>query len=91
MVGINILQAAGKAARAFIVAIARPLVFLIPIVLLLVKPFGLNGIWASFPISDILNLTLTVFMIIPIVKQYRELASQSEGEKGIDSTAAAPG
>jgi putative MATE family efflux protein len=85
-VGINIFQATGKALRAFIAAVARPVAFLVPSALIMVECFGLNGIWASYPVADLLNLTLVTAMVIPIVKQFRGLASQSEEDTEVGTT-----
>lgn len=77
-VGINIFQAMGKALKAFIAAVTRPVAFLIPSALIMVNFIGLNGIWASFPVSDFLNLVLVTAMIVPIVKQFQSLIVQGE-------------
>jgi putative MATE family efflux protein len=77
-VGINIFQATGKALKAFIAALARPVAFLIPSAVIMVGFFGFNGIWASYPVADLLNLTLVTSMVIPVVKNFRSLAVRDE-------------
>ena len=78
MVGTMIFQAIGKPVRAFIAAIARPVVFLIPSVILLTNVFdlGINGIWYSFPASDAMTFLLTMLLLLPIIKYFRSTADQ---------------
>lgn len=69
-VGIQILsaslfQAIGKAKPALIVSMSRQTLFLIPLVLLLPKlnNLGLIGIYAAFPLADILAIALSVYLL----------------------------
>jgi Na+-driven multidrug efflux pump len=69
-VGIQILsaslfQAIGKAKPALIVSMSRQTLFLIPLVLLLPKfnNFGLVGIYAAFPLADILAIVLSLYLL----------------------------
>ena len=48
-------QAVGKAKPALFLTLIRQGVFLIPLVLILPRYFGIEGVWYSFPISDILS------------------------------------
>jgi putative MATE family efflux protein len=48
-------QAIGKAKPALFLTLIRQGVFLIPLVLILPRYFGIEGVWYSFPISDILS------------------------------------
>ena len=71
MVGSTSFMSIGKAVPAFITAIARPVLFLIPAVLTLPRILGLNGVFLSFPASDALTLVLTIILIIPVIKEFR--------------------
>lgn len=69
-VGIQILsaslfQAIGKAKPALIVSMSRQTLFLIPLVLLLPKfnNLGLVGIYAAFPLADILAIVLSLYLL----------------------------
>lgn len=52
-------QATGDALKAFIFSILRQVIFIIPILLILPLYLGLNGIWLTFPISDVLAGIIT--------------------------------
>jgi Na+-driven multidrug efflux pump len=75
MVGQTIFQAIGKATQAFITAIVRPIVFLVPLVLIMSRLWGLEGVFISFPSSDILTFFLTIGLALPVVKQFRKIAT----------------
>jgi putative MATE family efflux protein len=70
MVGSLIFQSIGKAFQSFVTSIARPILFLIPLVFVLPPILGLDGVWWAFPISDGLTFLLTLLLLIP---QLREL------------------
>ena len=78
MVGSASFQSIGKAKQAFITAIGRPIVFLIPAVLVLPRFLGLDGVWLAFPISDGLNFVLTFIMMIPIIRQFQRAAADGK-------------
>jgi putative MATE family efflux protein len=86
MVGQTLFQAIGKAVQAFILAICRPIVFLIPAVLLMSHLWQLNGVFLSFPTADILTLILAVGLAIPIIRQFRKgYTAEKPGEPGMIS------
>jgi putative MATE family efflux protein len=72
MVGSIIFQSIGKATKSFVTSTARPIIFLIPVVLILPKFIGLNGVWLSFPISDGLTFLLTVGLLVPQILELRK-------------------
>jgi putative MATE family efflux protein len=59
MVGSGYFQAIGKALPALLLTLTKQGFFLIPLVLIMPKFFGVNGIWYSFPIADILSAMVT--------------------------------
>jgi putative MATE family efflux protein len=72
MVGQTIFQAIGKATQAFILALGRPILFLIPIVLLTSHLWQLNGVFVAFPFADVLTLILAAGLAIPVIRQFRK-------------------
>lgn len=75
MVGTTSFISIGKAVQAFITAFARPVLFLIPAVMVLPKLFGLSGVFLSFPTSDIFTLVLIIILIIPVIREFRRNAA----------------
>lgn len=89
MVGSTSFMSIGKAVQAFVTAIARPAVFLIPAVLVLPKFFELNGVFLSFPTSDALTLILTVILIIPVIREFQRNAS-TQGKLAYEPARSSP-
>lgn len=74
MVGQTIFQALGKALPAFITSFVRPVLFLIPLVIVMSKLWQLNGVFLSMPGSDLLTFFLVVGLAWPVIRQLRKLA-----------------
>ena len=63
LIGSAYYQAIGKALPALFLSITKQGIFLIPLVLILPRFFGLNGIWYSFPIADIMTAGVSFWFI----------------------------
>jgi len=70
MVGSTVFQATGKAPQAFVTAIARPALFLLPLVFILPNYWQLDGVWLAFPIADVLTFILVLVLLIPQIKMF---------------------
>jgi Na+-driven multidrug efflux pump len=73
MVGSTVFQATGKALQAFVTAIARPALFLLPLVFILPHYWQLDGVWLAFPITDVLTFILVLILLIPQIKMLRRM------------------
>lgn len=61
----SVFQAVGNGVYSLVVSVARQLVILIPAAYILAKIGGLNLVWWSFPIAELMSLCVsTVFLII---------------------------
>lgn len=56
-------QAIGKPIPALLLTLLKQGVFLIPLVLILPYFYGINGVWYSFPISDILSAGICYYFL----------------------------
>jgi len=74
MVGSITFQAIGKAPQAFVTAIGRPFLFLLPLVLTLPHYWQLDGVWLAFPITDALTFILVLILLVPQIKMLRKNA-----------------
>ncbi|WP_422091899.1 MATE family efflux transporter [Tenacibaculum ovolyticum] len=63
LIGSAYFQAAGKALPALLLTLLKQGFFLIPLVYILPKFYGINGVWMSFPIADILSTIVTFFFL----------------------------
>jgi putative MATE family efflux protein len=72
IVGSIVFQAIGKAAQAFVTAVARPALFLLPLVFILPNYWQLDGVWLAFPITDALTSILVLALLIPEIRMFRK-------------------
>ena len=63
LIGSGYFQAIGKAVPALLLTLSKQGIFLIPLVLILPHFFGVDGIWFSFPISDIMSSIVTWYFL----------------------------
>ncbi len=73
MVISSFFQCIGKAVYAFFLSMTRQFVILIPSIFILPHYFGLNGIWLSIPLSDIISTVLAGFMVLWQLNQFNKL------------------
>ncbi len=62
-------QGTGKAFAALVVTSSRQLLFLIPCLLIMPRIFGVNGLWAAYPVADAFSLTLTLIWTAILFRQ----------------------
>ena len=63
LVAPSYYQAIGKAIPALLLTLTKQGVFLIPLVLILPIYFGIEGVWYSFPISDIISAGICFYFL----------------------------
>jgi len=63
IIGSTMFQALGRKVPNLILSLSRQILFLIPMVIILPRYFSLIGIWAAFPVSDILSFLLTLIFV----------------------------
>ncbi len=80
IVGGTFFQAIGKAIPALILNISRQVIFLIPAIIILPLFMGLNGVWFSMPLSDILSTIMTVIFIFYELRVIRKLQVKTDLE-----------
>ena len=66
---LNALQAMGAAIPSFIVSVCRQGIIYIPMVFILGRILGVNGLVLAQPIADILSLLLVVILLLYQLKK----------------------
>ena len=56
-------QAIGKAKPALLLTLTKQGIFLIPLVLILPVYYGIDGVWYSFPISDVISAIICFYFL----------------------------
>lgn len=76
--GSNYMQSVGKAKSAMILGLLRQVILLIPMIMILPKFFGLNGVWYSQPTSDLLSTMITGVVLVKELKRYNNIEKEVE-------------
>lgn len=63
IIGANYFQAVGNAKISVFLNLLRQLIIFIPLLLILPKYFGIDGVWYIFPISDLTIFFITFYFI----------------------------
>jgi putative MATE family efflux protein len=63
MVATNFFQSVGKVNKAIFLSLTRQVLFLIPLLLILPRYMGENGVWYSIPIADFISGILAIVLL----------------------------
>ena len=78
MIGTNFFQCLGMVKKSIILSLSRQLLFLLPLLYCLPLVMGANGVWMSFPISDVLSALLTAILLRRLFKKFNMLKDGEE-------------
>ncbi len=73
-------QAVGEPVKATIVSLIRDIVFFIPLVIIIPKYIGINGVLISAPIADMAGMLVTTVLMIRFFRNMKEI----NGNESID-------
>jgi len=68
----NFFQSIGKAKVSIFLSLSRQLIFLLPLVILLPPIMGVNGVWYSFPASDVVAFVVAVILMAIYLKKLKK-------------------
>lgn len=71
MVTSNFFRSIGYAGTAIFLSLTRQLIFLLPIMIILPKFIGLDGIWASMPLADLISCMVSASMMLYHMRKFR--------------------
>ena len=71
MIGSNYFQAIGKAKQAMFLSLLRQVILLVPMMLILPRILGLNGVWFAQPIADVISFIVTFVLLFREVKSHK--------------------
>lgn len=72
-----LFQSVGKPVRAMILSLSRQVIFLVPLLLWLPSILGVEGVWISFPVSDILATIVSLILVYQLFRSLKNLDEQS--------------
>ena len=73
MISTNFFQSLGMVKKSVILSLSRQILFLLPLLYALPKWYGADGVWASFPISDVLATLLSIYMLGRLFRKFNRL------------------
>ena len=73
IIGSNYIQSIGKAKQAMFLSLLRQVILLVPMMLILPRIFGLNGVWFAQPIADVISFIVTFILINREVKSHKKI------------------
>ena len=69
IISTNLFQCLGMVKKSVFLSLSRQLIFLLPALYLLPLAFGIEGVWLSYPVSDVLAFTCTVILVVRLIRQ----------------------
>lgn len=73
VVATNFFQSLGMAGKSIFLSLTRQILFMIPLLMVLPRFFQLSGVWACFPISDVVSSIVAGFMLWFQLKKIKQL------------------
>lgn len=73
MIATNFFQSLGMVKKSIILSLSRQILFLLPLLYALPLWFGSDGVWMSFPISDLAATILTAIMLGNLFRKFNKL------------------
>lgn len=74
MVASNFFQSIGMAKIAIFMSLSRQVIVLLPCLLILPHFWGVNGVWYSLPVADILSTVIATFLFLNHYKKIKVAA-----------------
>jgi len=67
--GATYFQAVGRRASSLILGLSRQFLILIPLILVMPRFVGIVGVWAAYPVADLLSASLTTVLLVREVRK----------------------
>jgi Na+-driven multidrug efflux pump len=79
VIASGMFQALGKALPALFLSLLRQIIILIPLILVIPRFLGINGIWISFPLADLIAFAISLVFYLRELKIFRSGELNVEG------------
>lgn len=73
MVASNFFQSIGKPGKAIFLSLTRQMLFLVPLLLILPRYYGSDGVWMSLPIADAAAIILAAILLYRQMRLFRNM------------------
>ena len=78
MIGSNYIQSIGNAKQSMFLGLLRQVILLVPMMLILPKFLGLDGVWFSQPVADVISFIITFILVSREVKSHKKVDTDIE-------------
>ena len=78
MIGSNYIQSIGNAKQSMFLGLLRQVILLVPMMLILPKFLGLDGVWFSQPVADVISFIITFILVSREVKSHKKADTDIE-------------
>lgn len=78
IVATNLFQSLGLASKSIFLSLTRQILFLLPLIYILSKAFGLTGVWVAYSTSDIVATLVTTVMIFLQMRKINKLMQENK-------------
>ena len=72
MVITNFFQCIGKVKISIFLSLSRQLLFMLPLLVLLPNFYGINGVWASMPTSDLISVIVAISIMTVYLRRFKK-------------------
>ena len=73
MIGTNFFQSLGMVKKSILLSLSRQILFLLPLLYAMPMWLGTKGVWISFPIADLIAVSLTVILLMQLFRKFSRL------------------
>lgn len=73
IIATNLFQSLGMVNKSIILSLSRQILFLLPMLYLLPLKFGSDGVWMSYPVSDLLAFLMTAIFLKRLYSKFNKL------------------
>ena len=73
IVSTNLFQCLGMVKQSVFLSLSRQLIFLLPCLWLLPLRWDIEGVWMSYPVSDVISFVVTGLMVIYLIKKLKAI------------------
>ena len=73
IVSTNLFQCLGMVKQSVFLSLSRQLIFLLPCLWLLPLRWDIEGVWMSYPVSDVVSFVVTGLMVVYLIKKLKAI------------------
>lgn len=71
MVTTNFFQSIGKAKISIFLSLSRQMLFLLPLLVVLPRFFGVDGVWMSLPLADTIASVMAITILMRYIRKFK--------------------